>query len=139
MTLKKTKKVTLNNKLDKGTRIKEMHHFAELYAKKTNTFFCLDPSITSVIIAGLADYKDKYQLPLCPCRNFRSERVEIELNFWICPCVAMRERKECHCKLFQSKSLPQFYALNQDGLFSSLYLQVPCTSSLSNSSLSAAS
>ena len=100
MTLTKTKKVTLNNKLDKGTRIKEMHNFAELYAKKTNTFFCVDPSITSVIVAGLADYKNKYDLPLCPCRNFRSERVEIELNFWICPCVAMRERKECHCKLF---------------------------------------
>lgn len=100
MDLQETKKVIQNNKLEKGTRIKEMHHFAELYAKKTNTFFCLDPSITSVIISGLADYKERYQLPLCPCRNFRSERVEIELNFWICPCVAMRERKECHCKLF---------------------------------------
>lgn len=101
MDLKKTTKVRTNvNKFDRGTRIKEMHTFAERYAQKTNTFFCLDPSITSVIIAGLADYKEKYELPLCPCRNFRSERTEIELNFWICPCVAMRERKECHCKLF---------------------------------------
>nr|YP_009326960.1 ferredoxin-thioredoxin reductase beta subunit [Pleurocladia lacustris]ANS57598.1 ferredoxin-thioredoxin reductase beta subunit [Pleurocladia lacustris]ANS57742.1 ferredoxin-thioredoxin reductase beta subunit [Pleurocladia lacustris] len=100
MELKKIKNTTQNNKIEKSTRLKEMHNFAELYAKKTNTFFCLDPSITSVIIAGLADYKNKYKLPLCPCRNFRSERVEIELNFWICPCVAMRERKECHCKLF---------------------------------------
>ena len=100
MDLKKTTKLTQKKKLDKGTFIKEMHTFSELYAQKTNTFFCLDPSITSIIIAGLADYKEKYSLPLCPCRNFRSERVEIELNFWICPCVAMRERKECHCKLF---------------------------------------
>ena len=84
----------------KNRYLKEMHHFAELYAKQTNTFFCLDPSITSIIIAGLADYKEKYKLPLCPCRNFRSEKAEIELNFWICPCVAMRERKECHCRLF---------------------------------------
>lgn len=100
MDLKKTVEMTNKKKFDKGSRIKEMHTFAERYAQKTNTFFCLDPSITSVIIAGLADYKEKYELPLCPCRNFRSEKVEIELNFWVCPCVAMRERKECHCKLF---------------------------------------
>lgn len=100
MDLKKAAKVTQKKKIEKGTLIKEMHTFAERYAQKTNTFFCLDPSITSVIVAGLADYKDKYEVPLCPCRNFRSERAEIELNFWICPCVAMRERKECHCKLF---------------------------------------
>lgn len=100
MDLELTIKGTEKKKFDKGSLIKEMHTFAERYAEKTNTFFCLDPSITSIIIAGLADYKKKYELPLCPCRNFRSERVEIELNFWICPCVAMRERKECHCKLF---------------------------------------
>ena len=100
MNLELTIKETDKKKFDKGSLIKEMHNFAERYAEKTNTFFCLDPSITSVIIAGLADYKQKYELPLCQCRNFRSERVVIELNFWICPCVAMRERKECHCKLF---------------------------------------
>nr|QWK42133.1 ferredoxin-thioredoxin reductase beta subunit [Pseudochorda nagaii] len=80
--------------------LKEMHTFAQIYAKQTNTFFCLDPSITSVIITGLATYKDKHGVPLCPCRNFRSEKAEIELNYWVCPCVSMRERKECHCKLF---------------------------------------
>ena len=29
-----------------------------------------------------------------------NEEAEIELNYWICPCISMRERKECHCKLF---------------------------------------
>ncbi len=77
-----------------------MRKFAETYAKQTNTFFCFDPSITSVVIAGLATYRDKYGVPLCPCRNYHNEKAEIELNYWICPCVAMRERKECHCKLF---------------------------------------
>lgn len=24
-------------------------------------------------------------------------------NFWNCPCVPMRERKECHCMLFLTK------------------------------------
>nr|QWK43704.1 ferredoxin-thioredoxin reductase beta subunit [Desmarestia aculeata] len=80
--------------------VNAMHKFAETYAKQTNTFFCFDPSITSIVITGLATYKDKYGVPLCPCRNYYNEEAEIELNYWICPCVAMRERKECHCKLF---------------------------------------
>nr|YP_011006577.1 Ferredoxin thioredoxin reductase, beta subunit [Halosiphon tomentosus]WAM63722.1 Ferredoxin thioredoxin reductase, beta subunit [Halosiphon tomentosus] len=77
-----------------------MHKFAETYARQTNTFFSFDPSITSVVITGLASYKDKYGVPLCPCRNYHNEEAELELNYWICPCVSMRERKECHCKLF---------------------------------------
>lgn len=80
--------------------LESMHKFAQIYAKQTNTFFCLDPSITSVVITGLANYKTKYGVPLCPCRNYHNEEDEIDLNYWICPCVAMRERKECHCKLF---------------------------------------
>ena len=83
-----------------------MHQFAQTYAQQTNTFFSIDPSITSVVITGLATYKDKYGVPLCPCRNYHNEEAEIELNYWICPCVSMRERKECHCKLFiQPKEL----------------------------------
>nr|YP_011007422.1 Ferredoxin thioredoxin reductase, beta subunit [Sporochnus bolleanus]WAM64851.1 Ferredoxin thioredoxin reductase, beta subunit [Sporochnus bolleanus] len=77
-----------------------MQKFAETYAKQTNTFFYSDPSITSVVLIGLATYKDKYGVPLCPCRNYNNEKAEVELNYWICPCVSMRERKECHCKLF---------------------------------------
>lgn len=26
--------------------------------------------------------------------------AEVESGFWNCPCVPMRERKECHCMLF---------------------------------------
>nr|WRW10702.1 ferredoxin thioredoxin reductase, beta chain [Ascoseira mirabilis] len=85
---------------EQNKQIFAMQIFAETYAKQTNTFFCLDPSLTSIVIAGLAKYKNKYGLPLCPCRNYHSEKAEIELNYWICPCVSMRERKECHCKLF---------------------------------------
>ena len=80
--------------------IEAMHKFAELYAKRTNTFFCFDPSITAIVITGLAKYKEQYGVPLCPCRNYYSEEAEVDLNYWICPCVSMRERRECHCKLF---------------------------------------
>jgi len=94
--------------------IKAMHRFAQLYTKQTNTFFCFDPSITAVVIAGLAKYKTKYGVPLCPCRNYYNEVDEIDLNYWICPCVAMRERKECHCKLFLTPDQKKFVTQNQD-------------------------
>ena len=80
--------------------LKAMHTFAETYARQTNTFFSIDPAVTSVIITGLATYKENQGVPLCPCRNYSNEEAEIELNYWICPCVSMRERKECHCRLF---------------------------------------
>lgn len=93
--------------------VEAMHKFAEIYTKQTNTFFCLDPAITSVVIAGLASYKNKYGVPLCPCRNYYNETDEIDLNYWICPCVAMRERKECHCKLFLTSD-QKFASENQE-------------------------
>lgn len=80
--------------------LESMHKFAEIYAKQTNTFFCVDPSVTSIVIKGLATYKEKYGFPLCPCRNYESEEAEVASTYWLCPCVAMKERKECHCKLF---------------------------------------
>ena len=80
--------------------LEAMHKFAELYAAQTNTFFCIDPSVTCVVIKGLAFYKEKYGFPLCPCRNYENEKAELTSAYWLCPCVAMRERKECHCKLF---------------------------------------
>lgn len=92
--------------------VESIHKFAELYTKRTNTFFCFDPSITAIVIAGLARYKEKYGVPLCPCRNYYSEEAEIDLNYWICPCVAMRERKECHCKLFLTPE-DEYSSLNQ--------------------------
>lgn len=88
------------NKGEVSEDLKAMHKFAETYAKKTNTFFCFDPSVTCVVIKGLSIYKEKYGLPLCPCRNYENEEAELDSTYWICPCVAMRERKECHCKLF---------------------------------------
>ncbi|CAL8412456.1 unnamed protein product [Dictyota dichotoma] len=92
--------------------LESIHKFAELYTKRTNTFFCFDPSVTAIVMVGLARYKEKYGVPLCPCRNYYSEESEIDLNYWICPCVAMRERKECHCKLFL-KSDDEYSSLNQ--------------------------
>ncbi|CAM9100730.1 unnamed protein product [Choristocarpus tenellus] len=90
----------MNKNLSFSKSFESMHKFAEIYAKQTNTFFCIDPSITSVVINGLANYKEKYGAPLCPCRNYDNINGEIKLSYWNCPCVPMRERKECHCKLF---------------------------------------
>lgn len=80
--------------------LEAMRKFSETYAKRTGTYFCSDLSITAVVIEGLAKHKDELGAPLCPCRHYEDKQAEVEATFWNCPCVPMRERKECHCMLF---------------------------------------
>jgi ferredoxin-thioredoxin reductase catalytic chain len=77
-----------------------MKQFAENYAKSTNTYFCLNAEVTDSVLIGLAMNKEEYGAPLCPCRYYDNKEDEISLAYWNCPCVPMRERKECHCMLF---------------------------------------
>ncbi|MEM8641193.1 MAG: ferredoxin-thioredoxin reductase catalytic domain-containing protein [Cyanobacteria bacterium P01_G01_bin.54] len=77
-----------------------MKNFSETYAKRTDTYFCIDPSVTAVVIEGLARHKDELGVPLCPCRHYEDKEAEAKAAYWNCPCVPMRERKECHCMLF---------------------------------------
>lgn len=80
--------------------LEAMRHFSEQYAKRTGTYFCVDPGVTAVVIEGLAKHKDDLGAPLCPCRHYEDKAAEVEAAYWNCPCVPMRERKECHCMLF---------------------------------------
>lgn len=80
--------------------LEAMRHFSEQYAKRTGTYFCSEPSVTAVVIEGLAKHKDDLGAPLCPCRHYEDKEAEVSATFWNCPCVPMRERKECHCMLF---------------------------------------
>ncbi|GMH38301.1 hypothetical protein BSKO_06185 [Bryopsis sp. KO-2023] len=77
-----------------------MRKFSEQYASRSDTFFCVDKSVTAVVIKGLAEHKDTLGAPLCPCRHYDDKEAEAKNGFWNCPCVPMRERKECHCMLF---------------------------------------
>ena len=77
-----------------------MKNFAQTYAKRTGTYFCIDLSVTAVVIEGLAKHKDDLGAPLCPCRHYEDKEAEVKAAFWNCPCIPMRERKECHCMLF---------------------------------------
>ena len=77
-----------------------MRKFSEVYAQRTGTFFCSDLAVTAAVIEGLAKHKDQYGSPLCPCRHYEDKAVEVLNAYWNCPCVPMRERKECHCMLF---------------------------------------
>lgn len=87
--------------LEKNDKTLEaMKNFAEQYAKRTNTYFCSDLSVTAVVIEGLARHKEELGSPLCPCRHYEDKQAEVKNTFWNCPCVPMRERKECHCMLF---------------------------------------
>jgi len=77
-----------------------MKQFAENYAQTTNTFFCVDQDVTAYVLQGLSTHKDSLGAPLCPCRYYDNKDDEVSLAYWNCPCVPMRERKECHCMLF---------------------------------------
>lgn len=77
-----------------------MRKFSEQYAKSSGTYFCVEKSVTATVIQGLAEHKDQLGAPLCPCRHYDDKVAEAKQGFWNCPCVPMRERKECHCMLF---------------------------------------
>ena len=55
---------------------------------------------TTILKTGLAEHKDTLGSPLCPCRHYDDKEAEVKAGFWNCPCIPMRERKECHCMLF---------------------------------------
>ncbi len=88
------------SKLSSEKNLEAMKKFSEQYAQRTGTYFCLDPSVTAVVIEGLAKHKDELGSPLCPCRHYEDKEAEAKLAYWNCPCIPMRERKECHCMLF---------------------------------------
>ena len=54
----------------------------------------------------MAEHKDTLGAPLCPCRHYEDKEAEVKNGFWNCPCVPMRERKECHCMLFLTEDNP---------------------------------
>jgi ferredoxin-thioredoxin reductase catalytic chain len=91
------------------TVINSMRIFAEGYAKSTNTYFCTEDEITQSVIIGLAKNKMETGAALCPCRCYINKEEEGKLAYWNCPCIPMRERKECHCMLF----------LTEDNMFAS--------------------
>lgn len=88
------------SKLSSEKTLEAMKNFAETYAKRTDTYFCAEPSVTAVVIEGLAKHKDELGAPLCPCRHYEDKEAEVKAAYWNCPCIPMRERKECHCMLF---------------------------------------
>ncbi|WP_019504315.1 ferredoxin-thioredoxin reductase catalytic domain-containing protein [Pleurocapsa sp. PCC 7319] len=80
--------------------LESMKKFAEQYAKRTDTYFCSDLSVTAAVIKGLAKHKQELGCPLCPCRHYEDKQAEVKKAYWNCPCVPMREEKKCHCMLF---------------------------------------
>ncbi len=91
---------TNSDKTQSDKVLEAMKNFAEQYAKRTDTYFCSEPSVTAVVIEGLARHKEELGAPLCPCRHYEDKEAEVKNTYWNCPCVPMRERKECHCMLF---------------------------------------
>jgi ferredoxin-thioredoxin reductase catalytic chain len=112
--------LSLNRENENGTLpfqfnlkiLESIQQFAENYAKSTDTYFCMDLEVTNSVIQGLVVNKEQFGAPLCPCRYYDNKEDEISLAYWNCPCVPMRERKECHCMLFLKKN-NEFSSNNQ--------------------------
>jgi len=90
-------------KVPEPATVNKMRAFAEQYLKRTDTTLCVDKGVAAVVITGLAAHKEELGAPLCPCRNYEDKQAEATQGYWNCPCVPMRERKECHCMLFLTK------------------------------------
>mmetsp|Transcript_28489 Transcript_28489/g.51514 ORF Transcript_28489/g.51514 Transcript_28489/m.51514 type:complete len:183 (-) Transcript_28489:103-651(-) len=86
--------------------IETMMKFSNQYAKVSKTNYCADKSVPAVVIVGLALHKETLGAPLCPCRHYEDKEKEVKDGYWNCPCVPMRERKECHCMLFLTDDNP---------------------------------
>eukprot|EP00667_Euglena_gracilis_P021782 EG_transcript_24007 len=83
--------------------LNKMRSFAEQYLKRSDTYLCVDKGVAAAVLTGLAVHKAELGSPLCPCRNYEDKQAEANQGYWNCPCVPMRERKECHCMLFLTK------------------------------------
>ncbi|MEM1367304.1 MAG: ferredoxin-thioredoxin reductase catalytic domain-containing protein [Cyanobacteria bacterium P01_H01_bin.15] len=93
--------MTSNSNQSQSTQyLPSLKKFAERYAQRTNSYFCVEPSVTAAVLEGLARHKAELGSPLCPCRHYEDKVAEVKNTYWNCPCVPMRERKECHCMLF---------------------------------------
>ena len=68
-------------KSDSDKTLVAMKNFAEQYAKRTDTYFCMDPSVTAIVIEGLARHKDELGSPLCPCRHYDDKEAEVKNTF----------------------------------------------------------
>lgn len=69
------------------------HTHTQRHPYRSGTYFCVDKSVTAVVIQGLAEHKETLGAPLCPCRHYDDKAAEAANGFWNCPCVPMRERK----------------------------------------------
>ena len=76
--------------------LEAIRKFAEIYAKRTDTYFCSDRGVTAVVLKGLARHKDELGGALCPCRHYEDKKAEASQAFWNCPCVPMRAHV-CAC------------------------------------------
>ena len=80
--------------------------FAEVYAKRTETFFCSDHGVTAVVLKGLARHRDAFGEALCPFRHYEDKQAEMSQVFWNGPHVSTCERKQFHSMLFLTEDSP---------------------------------
>ncbi|KAL2932774.1 Ferredoxin-thioredoxin reductase catalytic chain chloroplastic [Bienertia sinuspersici] len=61
-----------------------MRKFSEQFCRKSGTYFCVDKSVTAVVIKGLAEHRDTLGAPLCPCRHYDDKEAEASQGHKLC-------------------------------------------------------
>lgn len=84
----------------KPDAIRRVEKLVSIYTQKSGTTTHPDPTITHLVIQGLARNLDKLGRPLCPCRFYPDVAEEARHRTWICACDDMQIYKYCHCLLF---------------------------------------
>jgi len=74
-----------------------MFKFVDKFREKTGTFGYPDPSMTEMLVEGLARNIEEVGRPLCPCQFFPEGKEEAaKESYWACPCTEMQAAKYCH-------------------------------------------
>ena len=76
--------------------MQKMWKYVKKYTEKSGTYLHPDPSITELLVTGLAHHMDTLGRPLCPCNFYPNKEEEAKKRRWMCACNEMKKYKYCH-------------------------------------------
>ncbi len=89
------------------TSKQEMYDYVNKVAEKWDYYLCPDEELLEDLVEGLAENKERYGYPSCPCRPASGEKKYD--NDIICPCeyceADVEEHGMCYCGLYVSEEV----------------------------------
>lgn len=86
-----------------------MYDYVNKIAKNRDYYLCPDEELLDDLVEGLAENKDRYGYPSCPCRPASGKKKYD--NDIICPCeycqADVNEHGMCYCGLYVSEEVKE--------------------------------